>query len=103
MALGSSVGGTVLGIGAAAIGRAAGAALGQVVDQRLLGSGSDAVETGRVDRFPVDRRERGSRDFAGFWPYADCGAGDLGDTVRRKQVEQWRGQGGSEPASHDDL
>ncbi|SEM43780.1 Putative phage tail protein [Loktanella fryxellensis] len=51
MALGGSVGGTVLGLSMATVGRAAGAVLGRVIDQRLLGSGSDAVEVGRVDRF----------------------------------------------------
>ena len=30
---------------------AIGATIGQVIDQRLLGNGSDVVETGRVDRF----------------------------------------------------
>ncbi len=51
MALGGSVGGSVLGLSAATLGRAAGAALGRSIDARLLGSGSDPVETGRVDRF----------------------------------------------------
>ena len=53
LALGGSIGGTVLGISAAALGQAAGATLGRAIDQRLLGSGSAAVETGRVDRFRV--------------------------------------------------
>jgi hypothetical protein len=53
MALGGSFGGAVLGVSAAAIGQAAGATLGRVIDQRLLGSGSAAVETGRVDRFRI--------------------------------------------------
>lgn len=50
-ALGAGFGGTVLGLSGAVIGRAVGATLGRVIDQRLLGSGSEAVETGRVDRF----------------------------------------------------
>lgn len=50
-AAGASFGGSVFGIGAAAIGRAVGASLGRVVDQSLLGAGGDPVETGRVDRF----------------------------------------------------
>ncbi|SFS08136.1 baseplate multidomain protein megatron [Yoonia litorea] len=49
MALGGSVGGSVLGLSMATIGRAAGAALGQRIDQQLLGQGSAAVETGRLD------------------------------------------------------
>ena len=51
MAIGGSVGGTVLGLSAAAVGRAAGAAVGRAIDQRILGSGSEPVESGRVDRF----------------------------------------------------
>ncbi|MDP4031648.1 MAG: glycoside hydrolase/phage tail family protein [Pseudorhodobacter sp.] len=50
-AIGSGFGGTVLGLSGAVIGRAVGATLGRVIDQRVLGGGSDAVETGRIDRF----------------------------------------------------
>ncbi len=39
------------GASGAVIGRAAGATLGRVLDQRVMGAGSDAVEVGRVDRF----------------------------------------------------
>ena len=53
MALGGSIGGSVLGLPLAVIGRAAGAAIGARIDQRVLGAGSDAVETGRVDRFRI--------------------------------------------------
>ncbi len=53
LGIGGSIGGTVLGLSAAAIGQAAGATLGRVIDQRLLGSGSEAIETGRVDRFRI--------------------------------------------------
>lgn len=50
-AIGGSVGGTVAGLSSVAIGRAVGATLGRVVDQKILGSGAQAVETGKVDRF----------------------------------------------------
>ena len=50
-AIGGSVGGTLAGLSSVAVGRAVGATLGKVIDQRLLGAGSDPVETGRVDRF----------------------------------------------------
>jgi len=50
-ATGASLGGSVLGLSSAIIGRAVGATLGRVLDQRIMGAGSDAVETGRVDRF----------------------------------------------------
>jgi hypothetical protein len=54
-ALGAGFGGTVLGLSGAVIGRAVGATIGQVIDQRLLnqrvmGAGSDAVEVGKIDR-----------------------------------------------------
>ncbi|EKE43642.1 hypothetical protein OCGS_2374 [Oceaniovalibus guishaninsula JLT2003] len=50
-AAGGALGGGVLGLSSVVIGRALGATLGRVVDQSLLGAGSEAVETGRVDRF----------------------------------------------------
>ncbi|MGL5009194.1 MAG: baseplate multidomain protein megatron, partial [Paracoccaceae bacterium] len=50
-AVGAGFGGTVLGLSGAVIGRAVGATLGRIIDQRILGAGSQAVEVGRVDRF----------------------------------------------------
>jgi hypothetical protein len=50
-AVGGSIGGTLAGLSSVAVGRAAGAVLGRVVDQKILGSGGQAVETGKVDRF----------------------------------------------------
>ncbi|MGI1663321.1 baseplate multidomain protein megatron [Palleronia sp. KMU-117] len=50
-AIGGAVGGSVLGIGSALIGRAIGATIGSVIDQQILGAGSQAIETGKVDRF----------------------------------------------------
>jgi len=52
-ALGAGFGGTVLGLSGVVIGRAIGATLGRVLDQRLLGAGSEAVEVGRVERFRI--------------------------------------------------
>ena len=52
-ALGGAVGGSVAGLGAMALGKAAGAIVGSALDQRLLGLGSAPVETGRVERFRV--------------------------------------------------
>ncbi|MGR3314005.1 baseplate multidomain protein megatron [Roseovarius indicus] len=49
-AIGGSIGGTVLGLSMAAVGRFAGAMIGRSIDQRVLGQGSDVVETGRVSR-----------------------------------------------------
>ena len=50
-AAGSALGGSVLGLSTAVIGRAVGATVGRVIDERILGSGTDPVETGRVERF----------------------------------------------------
>ncbi|MEO1139178.1 MAG: glycoside hydrolase TIM-barrel-like domain-containing protein [Pseudomonadota bacterium] len=49
-ALGGTVGGSLIGLSMAAVGRFAGAVIGRSIDQRLMGSGSDTVETGRVSR-----------------------------------------------------
>ena len=59
-AIGGSVGGTVAGLSTVAIGRAVGATLGQAIDQRLLGQGSEPVETGRVDRFRLTQSGDGN-------------------------------------------
>ncbi|MDO5758010.1 MAG: glycoside hydrolase/phage tail family protein [Rhodobacterales bacterium] len=49
-AVGGSMGGTVLGLSMAAAGRFAGGVIGRSIDQRLMGQGSDVVETGRANR-----------------------------------------------------
>lgn len=59
-AAGAGFGGTVLGLSGAVIGRAVGATLGRVLDQRLLGSGSEAVEAGRVERFRLTGASEGA-------------------------------------------
>ncbi len=52
-ALGGAVGGSVAGLSSLVLGKAIGATLGSVIDQRMMGLGSQTVETGRVDRFRV--------------------------------------------------
>ncbi|MEO9685902.1 MAG: glycoside hydrolase TIM-barrel-like domain-containing protein [Tateyamaria sp.] len=59
-AVGGSLGGTVLGLSSVAIGRAVGATLGKVIDQRLMGQGSDVVGQGQVDRFRLTSSGEGS-------------------------------------------
>ena len=59
-AIGGGFGGSILGLSGAVIGRAIGATLGRVIDQRLLGSGSAAVETGHVDRFRLTGASEGA-------------------------------------------
>ncbi len=58
--LGAGFGGTILGLSGSVIGRAVGATLGRVIDQRLLGAGSKAVETGRVDRMRIQTAGEGN-------------------------------------------
>ena len=50
-AIGSSIGGTVLGLSMTAVGRFIGASLGRRLDQRVMGQGSQTVETGQIDRY----------------------------------------------------
>ncbi|MBN2760891.1 MAG: glycoside hydrolase/phage tail family protein [Rhodobacteraceae bacterium] len=53
-AVGSSFGGAVLGLSGMVIGRAVGATLGRVIDQRLMGGGSQVIEQGRIERLRVN-------------------------------------------------
>lgn len=49
-AAGSAIGGTILGVSATAAGQFIGAAIGQSIDQRILGTGSQSFDAGRVER-----------------------------------------------------
>lgn len=60
-ALGNAVGGSILGMSGAVIGRAVGATLGRVIDQKIMGQGSQVVETGHVDRFRVTGASEGTQ------------------------------------------
>ncbi|MBO9472029.1 glycoside hydrolase/phage tail family protein [Shimia sp. R10_1] len=60
-AIGGSIGGTVAaGITTAAVGRFAGATVGKLIDQSLLGGGADVVETGKVERFRLTGSAEGA-------------------------------------------
>ncbi|TCO70905.1 baseplate multidomain protein megatron [Rhodovulum euryhalinum] len=59
-AAGSALGGSVLGLSSAVIGRAIGATVGRAIDQQLLGTGSQAIETGRVERFRLTGASEGA-------------------------------------------
>jgi hypothetical protein len=59
-ALGASVGGGIFGLSSVVIGRAIGATIGQAIDQRLMGVGSQTVETGRVERFRLTGASEGT-------------------------------------------
>ena len=58
--IGAGFGGTVLGLSGAVIGRAVGATLGRVIDERLLGAGTRPVETGRIDRLRLQTAGEGT-------------------------------------------
>ena len=58
--IGAGFGGSVLGLSGAVIGRAVGATLGRVIDQRLMGAGSEVVETGKVERFRLTGASEGT-------------------------------------------
>lgn len=59
-ALGSSMGGSLLGLSMTAVGRFIGASVGRSLDQRLLGQGSDVIETGRIERFRLSGAGEGA-------------------------------------------
>ncbi|KMW56589.1 Gene Transfer Agent host specificity protein [Candidatus Rhodobacter oscarellae] len=59
-AAGSAINSTVFGLSTAIIGRAIGATIGQVIDQRIMGRGSEVVETGQVDRFRLTSASEGT-------------------------------------------
>lgn len=58
-AIGGGFGGSVLGLSGVVLGRAVGATLGRAIDQRLLGSGSQSVESGKVDRLRLSSASEG--------------------------------------------
>ena len=58
-AAGAAIGGNVLGLSSVVIGRAIGATAGYWIDQQILGVGSEAVETGRVERFRLQGASEG--------------------------------------------
>ncbi|MDG4649811.1 glycoside hydrolase TIM-barrel-like domain-containing protein [Roseibacterium sp. SDUM158017] len=63
-AVGAAVGGasgiSAFGLSGMVIGRAVGATIGRAIDQRLLGSGSEPVEHGQVDRFRFTNASEGA-------------------------------------------
>ena len=58
--IGGGFGGAFLGMSGAVVGRAIGATVGRALDQRLLGGGSKAVETGRIDRLRLQTAGEGA-------------------------------------------
>ncbi len=59
-AVGANVGGALLGLSGMVIGRAIGATVGRVIDQRLMGGGSQVIEHGRIERLRLTGATEGS-------------------------------------------
>ena len=95
-ALGAGFGGTVLGLSGAVIGRAIGATLGRVIDQRLLGAGSEAIEVGRVDRFRLMGASEGSA-VAQLWGRMRVGGQVIWATEFQENVRKSGGKGAPKP------
>ena len=51
LAAGNAIGGSVLGLSSGVLGRTIGATLGRVIDNQIIGLGSEPVDVGRLDRF----------------------------------------------------
>ncbi|MCP5074607.1 MAG: host specificity protein [Rhodobacteraceae bacterium] len=58
-AIGGTFGGTILGLTGTVIGKAAGASIGGAIDQKIMGSGSRVVETGRIETFRLQGASEG--------------------------------------------
>jgi hypothetical protein len=102
-AIGSGFGGTVLGLSGAVVGRAVGATLGQVIDQKLMGSGSSVVEVGRVERFRVMGASEGATVGVPFGRVRLAGqviwSTRFRETVSESSVGGGGGKGMPRPAS----
>ena len=59
-AVGSAFGGSILGLSMTAVGRFIGASFGRALDQRLMGQGSETIETGKVERFRLSASGEGA-------------------------------------------
>ncbi|MCC5956737.1 MAG: glycoside hydrolase TIM-barrel-like domain-containing protein, partial [Natronohydrobacter sp.] len=59
-AIGSGVSGSFLGLTGLVVGRAVGATVGRMIDQRLMGGGSQVIETGRIERLRVTGATEGA-------------------------------------------
>jgi len=60
LAAGNALNGSILGLTTGVLGRAIGATIGRVIDQKIMGQGSETVETGKVDRFRLTGASEGS-------------------------------------------
>ncbi len=97
-ALGAGFGGTVLGLSGAVIGRAIGATLGRVIDQRLMGAGSEAIDVGRVDRFRLMGASEGS-SVAQIWGRMRVAGQVIWATEFQENARRSGGKGAPRPSS----
>jgi hypothetical protein len=95
-AVGGAIGGGVLGLSSAVIGRAVGATIGRVIDQRLMGSGSGVVETGKVDRFRLTGASEGA-PVARVWGRTRVAGQVIWATRFREEVTTGGGSGKGAP------
>lgn len=95
-ALGAGFGGTIIGLSGAVIGRAIGATLGRVIDQRLMGAGSEAIEVGRVDRFRLMGASEGS-SVAQLWGRMRVGGQVIWTTEFQENARRSGGKGAPQP------
>ena len=97
-ALGAGFGGTIVGLSGAVIGRAIGATLGRVIDQRLMGAGSEAVEVGRVDRFRLMGASEGS-SVSQLWGRMRVAGQVIWATEFQENAQVSGGKGAPKPTS----
>lgn len=95
-ALGGAVGGSFLGLSSVAIGRAIGATIGRRIDEQILGSASEPVETGRVDRFRLMGAQEG-RPLQKVHGRMRVGGHVIWATRFKEQVEESGGGKGGGP------
>ena len=95
-ALGAGFGGAVLGLSGAVIGRAIGATLGRVIDQRLIGGGAEAVEVGRIDRLRLTGSGEGAA-IARVWGRTRIGGQVIWASGFEEHAKRTRGGKGSGP------
>lgn len=89
-AIGTGFGGAVLGLSGAVIGRAIGATIGRAIDQRILGTGSEPVDVGRIDRLRLTGAGEGAA-IGQIWGRMRVGgqviwATEFTETVRRRRT-----------------
>ena len=95
-ALGAGFGGTVIGLSGAVIGRAIGATLGRVIDQRLMGAGSEAIEVGRIDRFRLMGASEGTA-VSQLWGRMRVGGQVIWSTEFQENARRSGGKGAPKP------